>query len=44
MPGRKKTTKGFHDETNGDYKTFTELNGCDRRKLSYGSVDGSTTL
>ena len=30
---RKETTQGFHHEANGDFKTVTEFNGCDRRKL-----------
>ena len=30
---RKETTQGFHHEGNGDFKTVTEFNGCDRRKL-----------
>ena len=33
LPERKETTQGFHHEANGDFKTVTELNGCDRRKL-----------
>ena len=33
LPERKETAQGFHHETNGDFKTFTEFNGCDRRKL-----------
>jgi hypothetical protein len=28
----KETTQGFHHEANGDFKTVTEFNGCDRRK------------
>jgi hypothetical protein len=28
---RKETTQGFHHEANGDFKTVTEFNGCDRR-------------
>ena len=31
LPGRKKTTQGFHHEANGDFKTVTEFNGCDGR-------------
>ena len=34
LPERKETTQGFHHEANGDFKTVTEFNGCDRRKLS----------
>jgi DNA recombination-dependent growth factor C len=30
---RNKTAPGFQHEANGDFKTVTELNGCDRRKL-----------
>jgi hypothetical protein len=30
---RKETAKGFHHEANGDFKTVSEFNGCDRRKL-----------
>ena len=30
---RKETAQGFHHETKGDFKTVTEFNGCDRRKL-----------
>ena len=30
---RKKITQGFHHEANGDFKTVTEFNGCDMRKL-----------
>ena len=33
LPERKETPQGFHHDTNGDFKTVTELNGCDRRKL-----------
>ena len=33
LPERKETTQGFHHEASGDFKKFTELNGCDRRKL-----------
>ena len=33
LPERKETVKGFHYEANGDFKTVTELSGCDRRKL-----------
>ena len=29
----KETAQGFHHEANGDFKTVTEFNGCDRRKL-----------
>ena len=34
LPERKETAQGFHHEANGDFKTVTEFNGCDRRKLS----------
>ena len=27
------TAQGFHHEANGDFKTLTEFNGCDMRKL-----------
>ena len=30
---RKETAQGLHHEANGDFKTVTEFNGCDRRKL-----------
>jgi hypothetical protein len=30
---KKETSQGFHNEANGDSKTVTKLNGCDRRKL-----------
>ena len=33
LPERKETAQGFHHEANGDFKTVTEFNGCDRRKL-----------
>ena len=33
LPERKETTGGFHHEASGDFKTVTEFNGCDRRKL-----------
>jgi hypothetical protein len=33
LPERKETTHGFHHEVNGDFKTVTEFNGCDRKKL-----------
>ena len=33
LPERKETTQGFHHEANGDFKTVTEFNGHDRRKL-----------
>ena len=33
LPERKETTEGFHHEANGDFKTVTEFNGCDRRRL-----------
>ena len=33
LPERKETTQGFYYEANGDFKTVTEFNGCDRRKL-----------
>jgi hypothetical protein len=39
LPERKETTHGFHHEANGDFKTVTEFNGCERRPQ-----DGSTTL
>ena len=31
LPERKETAQGFHHETNSNYKTVTEFNGCDRR-------------
>jgi hypothetical protein len=30
---KKETAQGFHHEANGDFKTVTELNVRDRRKL-----------
>ena len=30
---RKETAQGFHHEANGDFKTITAFNHCDRRKL-----------
>ena len=33
LPERKETAQGFHNEANGDFKTVTELYGCDKRKL-----------
>ena len=33
LPERKETAQGFHHEANGDFKTVTEFNGCNRRKL-----------
>ena len=39
LPERNETTQGFHHEANGDFKTVTEFNGCDRKK-----TEGSTTL
>ena len=33
LPERKDTALGFHHEDNGYFKTATEFNGCDRRKL-----------
>jgi hypothetical protein len=39
LPERKETVQGIHHEAKGDFKTFTKINGCDRKKQ-----DGSTTL
>jgi hypothetical protein len=33
LPERKETAQGFQHEANGEFKTVTEFNGCDRRKL-----------
>ena len=33
LPERKETAQGFHHEVNGVFKTVTEFNGCDKRKL-----------
>ena len=33
LPERKETAQGFPSEANDDFKTVTEFNGCDRRKL-----------
>jgi hypothetical protein len=30
LPERKETAQGFHHEANGDIKTVTEFNDCDR--------------
>jgi hypothetical protein len=39
LPKRKETNQRFHYEANGDFKTVTKFNGCDRK-----TEDGSTTL
>jgi hypothetical protein len=33
LPERKETAQEFHHDANCDFKTVTEYNGCDRRKL-----------
>jgi hypothetical protein len=33
LPEMKETAQGFHHDANGDFKTVTGLNVCDRRKL-----------
>ena len=33
LPEKQETAQGFHHEANGDFKTVTEFNCCDRRKL-----------
>ena len=33
LPERKETAQGFHHEAIGDFKTVTEFNVCDWRKL-----------
>jgi hypothetical protein len=33
LPERKETAQGFHHEAKDDFKTVTELNDCDKRKL-----------
>ena len=33
FPERKETVRGFDHEANGDFKTVTEFNGCNMRKL-----------
>ena len=33
LPERTETAQGFNNEASGDFKTDTDLNGCDRRKL-----------
>ena len=38
LPERKESTQGFHHEANGDFKTVTEFNVCEKTE------DGSTTL
>ena len=35
LPERKETAQGFYHEANGDFKTVTEFNGCDRRGFNY---------
>ena len=32
LPERKETAQRFHNESNGDFKTVTALNGCDMGK------------
>jgi hypothetical protein len=34
LPERKETDKGLHHDVNGDVKTVTELNGCDKRTVN----------
>jgi hypothetical protein len=34
LPERKETAQGFYHEANGDFKTVTEFNGCDKRGLN----------
>ena len=40
LPERKETTQGLYHEGNGDFKTVTEFNDCDRRKqhCSYSTI------
>ena len=45
LPKRKEITQGFSHKANVDFKTVTEFNGCDRRKVrmdqqhcSYSSI------
>jgi hypothetical protein len=33
QPERKETAQAFHHEANGDIKTVTEFNCCEKRKL-----------
>jgi hypothetical protein len=33
LPERKETAQGFRHKVNGVFKTVTEFNGCDKRKL-----------
>ena len=33
LPESKETAQGFHNDANGDFRTITEFNGCDIRKL-----------
>ena len=33
LPERKEPAQEFHHDVNCDFKTVTEYNGCDRRKL-----------
>jgi hypothetical protein len=41
LPERKETAQGFHHEANGEFKTVTEFNGCDKRKLRMNQQHGS---
>ena len=33
LPARKEAAQGFYHKANGNFKTVTKFNGCDRRKL-----------
>jgi hypothetical protein len=38
---RKEIAQGFHHEANGDFRTDTDFNGCDWRKLRMDQQYGS---
>jgi hypothetical protein len=33
LPEKEETAQGFHNEAKVDFKTVSEFNGCDKRKL-----------
>jgi hypothetical protein len=38
LPERKDTAQRFHHEADGDFKTVTEINGCDRRNQDESTI------
>ena len=44
LPERRETTQGFYHEANGDFKTATKFNGCDRRKLRMDQQHSYSTI